>query len=123
MIVEALTWAVRGSIQRSRIDQGAMNLAEFAADVPALMADSPEESAFQWQLAIEAQRSPDLLEQVRATFDPMVPGGSLENSRAACGASDIEERESARLEKASNYAQAHRRPRSECLKAMTSRTR
>ena len=41
MIIEALTWAVRESIQRGRLGEDNATLGEFAADVPALMARSP----------------------------------------------------------------------------------
>ena len=72
MIVEALTWAVRESIQRGRLGQDTATLDEFAADVPALMAEQPQEAVFQFQLALEAQRRPELLAQVQATYDEYV---------------------------------------------------
>lgn len=72
MIVEALTWAVRESIQRGRLGQDTATLDEFAADVPALMAEQPQEAVFQFQLALEAQRRPELRAQVQATYDEYV---------------------------------------------------
>jgi hypothetical protein len=72
MIVEALTWAVRESIQRGRLGEDAGTLQEFAADVPALMAEQPQEAVFQFQLALEAQRRPELLAQVQATYDEYI---------------------------------------------------
>ena len=72
MIIEALTWAVRESIQRGRLGEDAATLEEFAADVPALMAEEPQEAVFQFQLALEGQRRPELLAQVQATYDDYV---------------------------------------------------
>jgi TetR/AcrR family transcriptional regulator, regulator of biofilm formation and stress response len=72
MIVEALTWAVHESIERGSLGEDVATLAEFAADVPALMAEEPQEAVFQFQLALEGQRRPELLEQVRATYDQYV---------------------------------------------------
>ena len=72
MIVEALTWAVRESIERGRLGEDAASLEEFAADVPALMAEEPQEAVFQFQLALEGQRRPEILAQVRATYDEYV---------------------------------------------------
>jgi AcrR family transcriptional regulator len=72
MIIEALTWAVRESIQRGRLGEDTATLAEFAADVPALMQEEPQEAVFQFQLALEGQRRPELLAQVQATYDDYV---------------------------------------------------
>ena len=72
MIVEALSWAVREAIQRGSLGEDISTLAEFAAEVPALMAEQPQEAVFQFQLALEAQRRPELLAQVRATYDQYV---------------------------------------------------
>ena len=72
MIIEALTWAVRESIQRGRLGEDTATLAEFAADVPALMDEEPQEAVFQFQLALEGQRRPELLAQVQSTYDDYV---------------------------------------------------
>ena len=72
MIVEALTWAVREAIERGSLGRDISTLAEFAADAPRLMAEQPQEAVFQFQLALEAQRRPELLAQVRATYDEYV---------------------------------------------------
>ena len=72
MIEEALTWAVRESIQRGRLGIDAATLEQFAADVPALMADLPQDAVFQFRLALEAQRRPELLTRVRATYDEYI---------------------------------------------------
>ncbi len=72
MIVEALTWATRESIALGRLGEDAATLEQFAADVPALMAEQPQEAIFQFQLALEAQRRPELLAQVQATYDEYV---------------------------------------------------
>ena len=88
MIVEALTWAVRESIQRGRLGEDAATLEEFAADVPALMAEQPQEAVFQFQLALEAQRRPELLAQVQATYDEYV--SEVRGTLARLGLADDE---------------------------------
>jgi TetR/AcrR family transcriptional regulator, regulator of biofilm formation and stress response len=71
MIMEALTWAVRDSIERG-LGRDVESLGEFAADMPELMSEQPQEAVFQFQLALEGQRRPELLAQVRATYDDYV---------------------------------------------------
>jgi AcrR family transcriptional regulator len=72
MIIEALTRAVRQAIERARIGEGVRSLEEFAAEVPRQMADTPEDAVFQFHLALEAQRRPELLDSVRATYDSYI---------------------------------------------------
>ena len=85
MIIEALTWAVRESIQRGRLGEDTATLGEFAADVPALMAEEPQEAVFQFQLALEGQRRPELLAQVRATYDEYVSRSAGDADAARTG--------------------------------------
>jgi AcrR family transcriptional regulator len=72
MIMEALSRAVQGAIERTRIGEGVTALDEFAVEVPQDLADSPEDAVFQFYLALEAQRRPELLDQVRATYDDYI---------------------------------------------------
>jgi AcrR family transcriptional regulator len=72
MILEGLTWAAQHAIDDSRIAQDADTLDHFAADLPALIRERPEEAIFQFRLAVEALRRPDLLEDVRASYDEYV---------------------------------------------------
>jgi AcrR family transcriptional regulator len=80
MIVEALTRAVRGAIEQTKLGTSVDAIEEFAADVPAHMANDPEDAVFQFHLALEAQRRPELLDQVRATYDSYIAevGATLE---------------------------------------------
>jgi AcrR family transcriptional regulator len=72
MIREALLRAVRESIERTRIGADVASLEEFAADVPSQLTEAPQDAVFQFYLALEAQRRPELLEQVRATYDSYI---------------------------------------------------
>lgn len=69
MIVEALTWAVAHALEASRLGGEADSLETFAADAPGLIADAPDEATFQFQLLLEALRRPDLLLEVRDSYD------------------------------------------------------
>jgi AcrR family transcriptional regulator len=88
MIVEALTWATRDSIALGRLGEDAATLEQFAADVPALMAEQPQEAVFQFQLALEAQRRPELLAQVQATYDEYI--SEVRGTLARLGLADDE---------------------------------
>lgn len=72
MIHEALTWAARHGISDSRIAQDAERLDDFAADLPALMRDRPEEAIFQFRLLLESLRRSELLDDVRTSYDDYV---------------------------------------------------
>ena len=72
MIMEALLRAVREAIERTQLGTGVSSLAEFAADVPSQLEAVPQDAIFQFTLALEAQRRPELLEQVRATYDSYI---------------------------------------------------
>jgi TetR/AcrR family transcriptional regulator, regulator of biofilm formation and stress response len=69
MIHEALTWATRNAISDAGLAQTATNLDDFAADLPDLMSRRPEDAIFQFQLAIEAFRREELLDDVRESYD------------------------------------------------------
>jgi AcrR family transcriptional regulator len=72
MIHEGLAWAAQHAIDDSRIAHDAESLDDFAADLPALIRDRPEEAIFQFRLAIEALRRPELLDDVRVSYDEYV---------------------------------------------------
>jgi TetR/AcrR family transcriptional regulator, regulator of biofilm formation and stress response len=69
MIHEALTWATRNSIRDAGLAQSAESLEQFAGDLPQLMTRRPEDAIFQFQLAIEASRRPELLPEVRESYN------------------------------------------------------
>ncbi|HJU48324.1 MAG TPA: TetR family transcriptional regulator [Gaiellaceae bacterium] len=72
MIHEALRWAESRAIEQSRIGGGAGDLVTFAADVPRMVAEHPEEHIFQFDLALLALRRPALLPGVRESYDDYV---------------------------------------------------
>jgi AcrR family transcriptional regulator len=69
MIHEALSWATRNAIGESGLAHTATVLDEFAADLPNLMSRHPEDAIFQFQLALEALRRQELLQDVRESYD------------------------------------------------------
>jgi TetR/AcrR family transcriptional regulator, regulator of biofilm formation and stress response len=68
MIHEALTWATRNAIRDAGIAQ-AKDLTQFADELPALMASRPDDAIFQYQLALEALRRPELLQDIQRSYD------------------------------------------------------
>lgn len=72
MIHEALTWAVRHAIEFSRLGSSVNGVDDFAAEVPALLSESPEEAVFQFDLLLRALRSPALLSEVRRSYDEYI---------------------------------------------------
>ena len=69
MVFEALAWATRHAIDASRLSLANEDLAQFAAGVPALMAEAPEEAIFQYELALEAWRRPELAPYVQGLYE------------------------------------------------------
>jgi len=72
MIVEALTWAVAHALEASRLGGEAESLETFAADVPGLIAEAPDEATFQFRLLLGSLGRPDLLAEVRESYDRYV---------------------------------------------------
>lgn len=72
MIHEALSWAVEHTIEASHLASDAGEVEEFAADVPRLLSESPEEAIFQFDLLLRALRSPPLLAAVRKSYDDYI---------------------------------------------------
>lgn len=72
MIHEALTWAAAHGIDDSRIADDADSLDAFGAALPSLVAERPDEAIFQFRLALEALRRPQLVDDVRASYDAYV---------------------------------------------------
>jgi AcrR family transcriptional regulator len=82
MIHEALSWAVGHSIEAAHLAPGdaAGTLADFAADVPRMLSEAPEEAIFQFELLLRALRTPSLRDDVRKSYDEYIAaiGQSLE---------------------------------------------
>lgn len=69
MVVEALTWAVAHALEASRLGGEADSLGTFAIDVPGLIAEAPDEATFQFRLLLGSLGRPDLLAEVRESYD------------------------------------------------------
>ena len=85
MIHEGLAWAARNAIDDSRIASDVERIDDFAADLPALIRDRPEEAIFQFRLAIEALSRPELLDDVRVSYDEYVEAVRLTLERLGLG--------------------------------------
>jgi len=72
MIHESLAWAVRDTLEASRLSAPIDDVARFAQEVSGFVAERPEESVFQFELLLRAVRSRSLLEEVRRSYDAYV---------------------------------------------------
>ena len=72
MIQQALSWAVKHSIEAARLSPASGELSDFAGEVPALLSESPHESVFQVELLLRSLRDPALREEVRASYDDYI---------------------------------------------------
>ncbi|UGS35994.1 TetR/AcrR family transcriptional regulator [Capillimicrobium parvum] len=69
MVHAALERASRHAVEAARVDSDSGRLEDFAADLPGLAAEEPDAQAFQFELALEARRRPELRDDVRAQYD------------------------------------------------------
>jgi AcrR family transcriptional regulator len=69
LIHEAALKAAREAIARSSLDPESGRLEDFARDLSRLAVDAPEAQAFQFELALEARRRPDLLPEIRGLYE------------------------------------------------------
>jgi TetR/AcrR family transcriptional regulator, regulator of biofilm formation and stress response len=69
LIHETLAAAGREAIERSSLLPTSGRLEDFARDLPRLADDAPEAQILQFELALEAQRRPELGAEVRALYD------------------------------------------------------
>ncbi len=72
MINEALRWAVSHSIETAHLAPDDGDLAGFAADVPRMLSEAPEEAVFQFELLLRATRTPTLRDAVRKSYDDYI---------------------------------------------------
>lgn len=72
MIQEALSWAVQHTIETTHLASSVGGIEDFAADVPRMISESPEEAVFQFDLLLRALRSPALLDEVRKSYDDYI---------------------------------------------------
>jgi TetR/AcrR family transcriptional regulator, regulator of biofilm formation and stress response len=81
MVREALALAAKESIERSHITLAGNEIEAFADTLGVLVSDDPEGQAFQYEIALEARRRPELLGDIRALYESYfaVIGHSLAN--------------------------------------------
>lgn len=72
MIHEALSWAVDHSIETTHLGSNGDSLSGFAADLPKMVKDAPEEAIFQFDLLLRALRTPALLAEVRESYNAYI---------------------------------------------------
>lgn len=71
MIHAALAWATRNALRDSGMDRE-QGIEEFASELPELMAQRPQDAVFQYQLALEALKRPELLHDVRQSYSSYI---------------------------------------------------
>jgi AcrR family transcriptional regulator len=72
MIHEALKWAVEHTIEATHLAVPTDGIGNFAADVPDILSESPQDAVFQFELLLRVLRSPVLLEDVRKSYDDYI---------------------------------------------------
>lgn len=83
MVHEALIWATRGAMERTQLGEVGQTLDDFAAAVPGRIAEDPGNAGFQFELAIEGTRRPELGAEVQRLYDQYV--GAVAGVLAAHG--------------------------------------
>lgn len=68
MISRALSWAAQDALESSRVLGAEDALDRFASDVGAMIEGDPEPTAFQFELALQGLRRPELGEEVRRLY-------------------------------------------------------
>ena len=69
LVQAALERASRNAVEGSRLEPESGRLEDFAADLPRLAAEEADGQAFQFELALEARRRPELRDEVRAQYE------------------------------------------------------
>lgn len=72
MIDEALSWAVRHSIEATHLAVRGSEVSEFVAGLPHALTETADEAVFQFDLLLRALRTPSLREQVRKSYDDYI---------------------------------------------------
>lgn len=83
MIHETLKWAVENTIEAAHLAAPVDGIEEFAADVPRTLSERPEDAVFQFDLLLRALRSPELMADVRKSYDDYV--NAIEETLSGCG--------------------------------------
>ncbi|MFI1534846.1 TetR/AcrR family transcriptional regulator [Streptomyces anandii] len=69
LIEEAVTHAIRSSLNSSALDPGTGRPADFARGLADMVDNGPDLQAFQYELLLEARRRPELLRHLRALYE------------------------------------------------------
>ena len=72
MVGEALQWAATHSASVARLAPETGDVDSFAATLPDLMLEYPEESMFSYELVLAAARRPELAPDVRRSYDEFI---------------------------------------------------
>jgi AcrR family transcriptional regulator len=87
MIKEVLTWAANQALRDTKLQtQAGESLDDFASQLPSLIAERPEYSIFQFELALNGLRRPELLDLVRSVYNNYV--ATVQASLRRLGLSD-----------------------------------
>lgn len=82
MIHEALAYSAQESINVSSLEPGTGRLDDLARDLAAMVAENPETPAFEYELALEARRRPELAPDVRDLYATYIAAAERELQRA-----------------------------------------
>jgi len=72
MIQEALTWAVRHSIEAAHLAPEGRRIDDFVTELPHAVTENADEAVFQFDLLLRALRSPALRDEVRKSYDDYI---------------------------------------------------
>ncbi|WP_416968751.1 TetR/AcrR family transcriptional regulator [Streptomyces sp. 4F14] len=81
LIEEAVTHAVRSSLERSALGAGAEESAGLTGALVDMVESGPELQAFQYELLLEARRRPELLPHLRALYEEYFEASGREVAR------------------------------------------
>ncbi|MFM9608214.1 TetR family transcriptional regulator [Streptomyces sp. V2] len=81
LIEEAVTHAVRSSLERSALGAGGQEAAGFSGALVDMVESGPELQAFQYELLLEARRRPELLPHLRALYEEYFEASAHEVAR------------------------------------------
>jgi AcrR family transcriptional regulator len=86
MIHEALAYSAEESIDVSSLEPRTGHLEDLARNLAGMVADNPEKPAFEYELALEARRRPELADYVREMYATYIAAAQRELQRAGLDA-------------------------------------
>lgn len=81
LIEEAVGHAIRSSLSVSSLDTNTGAVEDFASGLVNMVEEGPDLQAFQYELMLEARRTPELLPQLRALYDAYFDGAHRDLTR------------------------------------------